>query len=61
MVATAPVVAVDICMAFSSPLLPVASVVASRLDRCRNFLRVITPYLSITDEGTYNNGKTGEH
>jgi hypothetical protein len=37
---------VDIDIAFASTLLPVASVVANKLDRCRNFRRVITKYLS---------------
>lgn len=59
--ATAPVViGIVVGIAFSSPLLLVANVVASRLDLCRNFLRVITKYLSGTDEGAYNNGKTGK-
>src|ERR1700691_753231 len=48
MVGTAWVCAI----AFSSPLLPVASVVASTLERWRNFRRVITPYLSAAKDTT---------
>jgi hypothetical protein len=48
MVGTACACAIE----FSNPLLPLARVVASRLDRWRNFRRVITTYLSAKDTTT---------